>query len=85
MGYFKFWESHKEMLTVLSKNNLIHHLFMPGMVAFAGFRGKDIEDIQLIFNYGGLWSVLTFWLTSHNSKLKPADIVDELLLETNVT
>lgn len=79
LGYFEFWESHKKMLITLSKSHLINLLFMPGMLAFAKFQQKDMDDIQLIFNYGGLWSVLTFWLNSSNSELKPTDIVDDLL------
>lgn len=84
LAYFEFWESHKEMLIFLSKNNLIHMLFMPGMLAFAEFRQRDIDDIQIIFSYGGLWSVLSFWLNSPKLKLMPADIVDNLLSDYKI-
>ena len=84
LGYFEFWESHKEMLIFLSKNNLIQLLFMPGMLAFAEFRQSEIDDIQVIFNYGGLWSVLSFWLNSPKLKLMPADIVDNLLSDYKI-
>lgn len=79
LSYFEFWKSHKKMLILLSKNNLIHLLFMPGMLAFAKYKQKDLEDIQLIFNYGGLWSVLTFWLNSPNADRNPDEIVDNLI------
>ena len=84
LGYFEFWELHKEMLIILSKNNLIHLLFMPGMLAFAKFQQSNLDDIQLIFDYGGLWSVLTFWLNSPGLKLKPTDIVDNLLAGSKI-
>lgn len=79
LGYFEFWQSHQEMLIVLSKNNLIHLLFMPGMLAFAKFWQKDLDDIKLIYHYGGLWSMLSYWLNSPKSKLNPTDIVEDLL------
>ncbi|RCX18606.1 TetR family transcriptional regulator [Fontibacillus phaseoli] len=73
--YFAFWEKHARLLLLLSKNNLIHIVFTQYIHYLHQFpktlwlNGKVPPDegsfaVRLAYISGGLWSVLTYWISS---------------------
>lgn len=82
--YFTFWERHTRLLLLLSKNNLIHIVFtqyihylhqFPKTLWLNGEIPPDEESfaVRLAYLSGGLWSVLTYWISS-GCKQTPAEL-----------
>ncbi|WP_080831779.1 TetR/AcrR family transcriptional regulator [Cohnella massiliensis] len=75
-AYFTFWEKHAWLLLLLSKNQLIHIVFTLYIHYLHQFSNvlwlndqaaaPDEEEfaVRLAYTSGGLWSVLTYWISS---------------------
>lgn len=86
IAYFAFWEKHAWLLLLLSKNNLIHITFSQYIHYLHQFpralwlSDQDVPDggvfsVRLAYTSGGLWSVLTFWISS-GCKQSPGELAD---------
>lgn len=72
ISYFNFWLPYQDIITLLSKDNLTHILFMqyleslrdlPFLCGLDDMEHHTLSDIncRLTFTAGGLWSLLTYW------------------------
>lgn len=75
IAYFNFWEKRTWLLQLLNKNNLIHIIFTQYIQCLQQFPNifwhnkhvpLDESDfaVRLAYTAGGLWSVLTYWISS---------------------
>lgn len=75
LTYFTFWEKHVWLLNLLHNNQLIHIIFtqyikclheFPTILSSSNTAELHKHDVlvQLAYTSGGLWSVLTFWVSS---------------------
>lgn len=88
-AYFSFWEKYDRLLMLLNKNNLIHIVFtryihylhqFPKTLWLNGQAPPDEQNfaVRLAYISGGLWSVLTYWISSgcKHSSIELADIIN---------
>lgn len=85
-AYFTFWEKHARLLMLLNKNSLIHIVFtqyihylhqFPKTLWLNGQAPPEEGSfsVRLAFISGGLWSVLTYWISS-GCKQSPTELAD---------
>lgn len=86
IAYFTFWNAHFDMLTLLNQNGLTHIIFIEYIKSLAElpFLSRinpsvtmNAEEFPFIlaFTAGGLWSVLTFYI-SHQSRQSPEQLAE---------
>lgn len=83
-AYFTFWNRYKDMLVILTQNNLIHILFtdyikslfmLPSLLGEPKTETISPSAFNCRISYvgGGLWSVLTYWVV-HGCEETPEEI-----------
>lgn len=82
IAYFTFWEKNIELLVLLSKNNLTHIIFTQYIKSLHQFPVVLLQNstekefaCKLAYTSGGLWSVLTYWI-SNGCKQSPYELAD---------
>lgn len=86
--YFDFWESHKDMLNLLCKNNLLQRLFevsyQHSMKVFEYVRSKETADnfapllpYMLAYSIGGMNNMLLKWI-ENDMEIPATELISKL-------
>lgn len=98
LSYFRFWEQHMDFLYLLEKHGLLHFMEDNQAELIYEYVGKqvqpeipdniekatDFSKYSVFFTYGGLWSILVYWLKQrpHETPEKLTEYVLEYLRQS---
>lgn len=84
VAFFSFWKKHATVIALLNQNGLTHILFIEYIKCLReipflccsniGLMSEpEVFPVVLAFNAGGLWSLLTYWVT-HDCRQTPQEL-----------
>ncbi len=62
LAYFKFWDTHRDFLTLLEKQGFLYFLAEKQDQLLYHQQVPEFSQYAYYFTLGGLWQVLVFWI-----------------------